>query len=250
VGLIGALAAQAHEPITTKLTWTQEISRIIYKRCASCHHQGSAAFALVSYEDARPWAKAIREEVLERRMPPWGAVKGIRAYRDDPSLTPLEVEMLVGWVEGGAPEGDAAYLPPAPVFSAAAQPRLAASDGITAPLTLPDATTVVAVTPHDLPDGASMEVTAHKPDGSVEHLIWLRNYRHGWTRTYWFRDPLLLPAGTRIVVNAPAPASAVLSIAGREGANKPGCGIRLPELLPPAEYRPTTPPTQWILTAA
>jgi hypothetical protein len=216
VGLIGALAAQAHEPITTKLTWTQEISRIIYKRCASCHHQGGAAFSLTIYDDARPWAKAIREEVLERRMPPWGAVEGIRAYRDDPSLTPIEVEMLGGWVEGGAPEGDAVYLPPAPVFSATTQPRMSVLDGITAPVTLHEAVSAVAVTPRDLPDGSSMEVTAYEPDGSVEHLVWLRNYRQAWTRTYWFRDPLSLPAGTRVVVNAPAPASAILSIADRQ----------------------------------
>ncbi len=214
-GLIGALAAEAHDPITTKLTWTQEISRIIYKRCASCHHQGGAAFSLIAYDDARPWAKAIREEVLERRMPPWGAVEGIRGYRDDPSLTALEVEMLVSWVEGGAPEGDAVYLPPAPLFSSTTQPRAPAAGGITAPVTLHQAITVAAVTPRDLPDRASMEVTALEPDGSVDHLIWLRNYRQAWTRTYWFRDPLLLPAGTRIVVNAPAPATAVLSISGR-----------------------------------
>lgn len=214
MGLTGAIAARAHEPITTKLTWTQEISRIVYKRCASCHHDGGAAFSLMTYDEARPWAKAIREEVLERRMPPWGAVEGIRAYRDDPSLTPLEVEMLVGWVEGGAPEGDAVYLPPAPVFSANQPAQVPASPHITAPVTLKAATTIIGVAPRGLPDGASMEVTAYEPDGSVEHLIWLRNYRKVWTRTYWFRDPLKLPGGTRIVVTAPATASAVLSIAG------------------------------------
>ena len=49
----------AHEPITTKLTWTQEISRIVYKRCSACHGEKSA-IPLMNYEDARPWAKAIR----------------------------------------------------------------------------------------------------------------------------------------------------------------------------------------------
>jgi hypothetical protein len=83
----------------------------------------------------------------------------------------------------------------------------------TAPLTLREPITALAVAPRDLPDGASMEVTAYKADGSVEHLIWLRNYRETWTRTYWFRDPLPLPAGTRIVVDAPAPGTAVISIA-------------------------------------
>ena len=216
MGLIGGIAAQAHEPITTKLTWTQEISRIIYKRCASCHHDGGTAFSFMAYDEARPWAKAIREEVLERRMPPWGAVEGVGAFRENPSLTPLEIEMLVSWVEGGAPEGDTVYLPPKPVFDSspksveAPKPLLIVESG--APLTLREAVTAIAITPRDMPNGSSMEVTAYKPDGSVEHLIWLRNYREEWTRTYWFRDPLRLPAGTRVAVDATAPAEAAISL--------------------------------------
>ena len=73
----------AHDVISTKLTWSREVSRIIYKRCASCHHEGGSAFSLMTYEEARPWAKAIKEEVLERRMPPFGAVKGFGDFRDD-----------------------------------------------------------------------------------------------------------------------------------------------------------------------
>jgi len=216
VGLIGATAAWAHEPITTNLTWTQEISRIIYKRCASCHHEGGTAFSLMTYDEARPWAKAVREEVLERRMPPWGAVEGVGAFRDNPSLTPLEIEMLVNWVEGGAPEGEAVYLPPRPVFDANSQskqaPRPLLIAESTAPLILREPITVIAITARDMPEGSSMEVTAYKPDGEVEHLIWLRNYREEWTRTYWFRDPVRLPAGTRIVVDARAPGAAVISV--------------------------------------
>jgi hypothetical protein len=215
VGLVSAIAAQAHDPITTKLTWTQEVSRIVYKRCTSCHHEGGTAFALMTYDDARPWAKAIRDEVLERRMPPWGAVEGIQAYRNDPSLTPIEVEMIVSWVEGGAPEGDAIYLPPAPLLRNEASAKTPTPTLVVEgakPLSLERATTAIAITPHDLPDGASMEVTAYEPDGSVEHLIWLRDYRKAWTRTYWFRDAISLPAGTRIVVDAPAGGSAVMSI--------------------------------------
>ncbi len=216
VGLIGATAARAHEPITTKLTWSQEISRIIYRRCASCHHEGGTSFSLMSYDEARPWAKAIREEVLERRMPPWGAVEGVGAFRNDPSLTPLEIEMLVGWVEGGAPDGDAVYMPPKPAFDTeaksahAAEPRLIVEAG--APRTLREAVTAVAITPRDMPQGSSMEVTAYKPDGSVEHLIWLRNYREEWNRAYWFRDPVWLPAGTKVAVDATAPAAAAISV--------------------------------------
>src|SRR5580704_7578021 len=90
--------ADAHDPITTKLTWTHEISRIVYRHCVSCHHEGGAAMSLVTYDEARPWAKSIRDEVGERRMPPWGAVKGFGAFRDDASLTDPEIEMLVLWV--------------------------------------------------------------------------------------------------------------------------------------------------------
>jgi hypothetical protein len=216
VGLIGATAVWAHEPITTKLPWTQEISRIIYKRCASCHHDGGTSFSLMTYDEARPWAKAVREEVLERRMPPWGAVEGVGAFRNDPSLTPLEIEMLVGWVEGGAPEGDAVYLRPSPVFGSEAKsaqpgkPGLIVEAGV--PLTLREAVTAVAITPRDMPEGSPMEVTAYKPDGSVEHLIWLRHYREEWNRAYWFRDPVRLAAGTRVEVDATAPAAAVISV--------------------------------------
>jgi hypothetical protein len=216
-GLCGALAARAHEPITTKLTWTQEISRIVYKHCLSCHHQGGMAFPLTSYDDARPWAKAMREEVLERRMPPWGAVEGVGAFRDDPSLTHLEIEMIVSWVEGGAPEGDPQYLPEAPEFAASGSqkastgaPLIVASG---APVTLRAAMTAAAITPRELTAGASMEVTASLPDGGVERLIWLRNYREEWTRTYWFREPMRLPKGTRIVVDATAGSAAAISAA-------------------------------------
>ena len=217
MGLVGAAAARAHEPVTTKLTWTQEISRIVYKRCASCHHEGGRAFSLMSYDEARPWAKAMREEVLERRMPPWGAVEGVGTFRENPSLTALEIEYIVGWVEGGAPEGDAVYLPAKPDFNPAknAQSEVPGRNltvESTVPALLRDAVTAVAITPRDLVNGASMEVTAYKPDGTVEHLIWLRNYREEWTRTYWFRDPIRLPAGTRIVVDSTAPGAAVISL--------------------------------------
>ena len=56
-------AMWAHDLITTKITWSREISRIFYRRCASCHYQGSEAFDLTTYEQARPWAEAIKQEI-------------------------------------------------------------------------------------------------------------------------------------------------------------------------------------------
>ena len=103
-----------HDIITTKITWNREVLRILYSRCASCHKPGGAAFSLMTYNDGRPWAKAIQEEVLERRMPPWGAVKGFGDFRDDQALTPEQIEVIANWVEGGAPEGEDKDLPPPP----------------------------------------------------------------------------------------------------------------------------------------
>src|SRR5580700_3377055 len=109
--LAGLGVAEAHDVITTKITWSKEVSRLMFKRCASCHREGGSAFSLMTYEESRPWAKAIKEEVLERRMPPWEAVKGFGEFRDDRGLTQEELETISSWVEGGAPEGEPKYLP-------------------------------------------------------------------------------------------------------------------------------------------
>src|SRR4051794_3352829 len=112
-----ASAAFAHDPITTKLTWSREVSRIVYKHCASCHRDGGTAMSLLTYQEARPWAKAIKDEVLARRMPPWGAVKGFGDFKNDITLSREELDLIARGGEGGPPEGDAKYLPAAPVFS-------------------------------------------------------------------------------------------------------------------------------------
>ena len=99
---------RAHDVITTKLTWNREISRIVTLRCAVCHRPGGRAFSLMTYAEARPWAVAIKEEVLSRRMPPWGAVKGFGDFRNDQGLTSEQIEWITAWVGGGVPEGEPA----------------------------------------------------------------------------------------------------------------------------------------------
>ena len=72
-----ARCAHAHDPITTRVTWNGDIARIVEARCVRCHSpDGRGPMSLVTYEDARPWAKAIKEEVMTRRMPKWHAVRG------------------------------------------------------------------------------------------------------------------------------------------------------------------------------
>src|SRR5215469_16964463 len=107
-------SVRGHDIITTKITWNREISRIVYNRCAGCHHATGTAFSLATYANARPWAAAMKEEVEERRMPPWGAVKGFGDFRNDQALTPEQIELIVSWASGGAPEGDPKDLPAQP----------------------------------------------------------------------------------------------------------------------------------------
>ncbi|MGH9721935.1 MAG: c-type cytochrome [Bryobacteraceae bacterium] len=212
--LLPALAA-AHEPITTKLTWTQEISRIVFKRCLSCHAAGSN-IPLATYDEARPWAKAIRDEVLERRMPPWGAVKGFGEFRDDPSLTQPEIDRLVQWVEGGAPKGDDIYLPSTPPAPARQAGRPALHRVI--PIRVTESTlvkdeTAAGIRPDRLDDRGWMQITATLPDGEVRPLIWIRDWRRTLMRTYYFREPLALPKGTRLALYSSGTAQASLAVA-------------------------------------
>ncbi len=215
VVLACATLAWGHDIITTKITWSREVSRVVYSHCASCHHEGGSAFSLITYTDARPWAKAIKEEVLERRMPPWNAVKGFGDFRDDQGLTQEDLEILSAWVEGGAPEGDPKLLPPAPRFDAAPKPAPTPAGTeivIDGRRKLDRPVTVSGIRARSLTDGASIQVYALRPDGRTEPMIWLYSYQHKWDRTYWFRHPLDLPAGT-IVEASPASSGAVALVA-------------------------------------
>ncbi len=97
-----------HEPITTKVMFNKEVIRILERNCLGCHapNKIKADISLTTYEEARPWAKAIKEEVLEKRMMPFQAVKGYGRFQHDYVLTQRDTELLVSWIEGGAPRGD------------------------------------------------------------------------------------------------------------------------------------------------
>ena len=101
-------------------TFTKEVAPIFNKSCASCHHEGTVApMSLMTYKDARPWARAIKERVLMRDMPPWHLDKtvGIRRYKNDISLSDRDIQTIVKWVDAGAPEGDLAAMPKPPTFA-------------------------------------------------------------------------------------------------------------------------------------
>ncbi|MBL8223222.1 MAG: thiol-disulfide isomerase, partial [Bryobacterales bacterium] len=99
-------------------TFTKDVAPIFYKRCVGCHRpKDIAPMSLIDYKSVRPWAKAIRESIVNKKMPPWFADPKHGHFANDPSLTPQEVATIRAWVEGGAPEGDPRYLPPAPKFT-------------------------------------------------------------------------------------------------------------------------------------
>jgi len=99
-------------------TFSKEVAPILYNRCVGCHRPGEAApMALREYKEVRPWAKAIKQQVATRTMPPWHADPAIDKFSNDRRLTDSEVATIVKWVDAGAPEGNSADLPKLPEFT-------------------------------------------------------------------------------------------------------------------------------------
>jgi hypothetical protein len=128
--------AYSHKPITTPIIFNKEIAQIFQRKCFNCHSENNLAMSLTTYEVARPWARAIREEVVGRRMPPWGAVAGFGHFANDLSLTPREMDIILSWADGGAPSGvlkaeenvPPVYVPAAPVWDAGQPDEVLALD--------------------------------------------------------------------------------------------------------------------------
>jgi hypothetical protein len=106
-------AAQAAKPVPT---FTKDVAKIFQEKCESCHRPDSIApMSLVTYEESRPWARAIKNRVAARQMPPWHIDKtvGIQTFQNDRSLSDDQIDTIVRWVDGGAPKGDLKDMPPA-----------------------------------------------------------------------------------------------------------------------------------------
>jgi len=332
----------SHGRITTNIVFNREVSQIFQKKCFQCHTEDNVSMSLTTYKDARPWAVAIKEEILEKKMPPWSAVSGYGHFSNDVSLTAREVSLITSWADGGAPSGvlladedkPAVIIPslngwehgqPDAVIGVAASEKVAAgsSDRVArvevatglkqaswlkslqlnftdrrvvryaavyelrtgqwlgtwtpthpvsalpadvaiqlpaggklaieigyrgadedasgagelglyfaaarpaqvaspleisgAPISVPagkarervrteytvkSATAAAALWPSLGAGATSVEVTAIRPDGVVEPLLWLKDYRADWPSSYVFKEPVTLPAGTRLMVTA------------------------------------------------
>src|SRR3981081_4076980 len=93
--------------IESPVTFNKDVAPILQKNCQGCHRPGEAApMSLLTYREARPWASAIREAVILKRMPPWYADPHYGKFSNDRSLSKVDIETLTAWANNGAPEGD------------------------------------------------------------------------------------------------------------------------------------------------
>jgi hypothetical protein len=119
--IVGALYPPTFaQPASPTTTFARDVAPILQKSCQSCHRPGAIApMSLVTYQDVRPWARAIRQKVQAREMPPWYIDRhiGIQKFKDDPSLTDAEIATIARWVDAGAPAGDPADLPKPRLFA-------------------------------------------------------------------------------------------------------------------------------------
>ena len=118
--LLVAIASFDHASASapTAVTFTKDVAPIFFSKCAACHRPGEIApMSLLTYKDARPWARSIKEKVVNRDMPPWHADPQHGAFKNDRRLSDKEMATIVAWVDGGAPEGNPKDLPPTPRFT-------------------------------------------------------------------------------------------------------------------------------------
>jgi hypothetical protein len=112
--LVFTTSVDAHKPITSRYTYNEDVFPIFRDRCGRCHIAGGVGpMSLVTYKDAFPWAESIRGELLADKMPPWHADQGLGAGRDLLTLlSPRDLDVMLVWVTGGTPQGNAAKTPP------------------------------------------------------------------------------------------------------------------------------------------
>jgi hypothetical protein len=111
-GSTAAIYAQTTAP-APGVTFTKDVAPILQRACQNCHRPGSIGpMALLTYQDARPWARAIKQQVVQRNMPPWyiDRTVGIQKFKNDISLSDQEIAVISKWADGGAQMGNPADM--------------------------------------------------------------------------------------------------------------------------------------------
>lgn len=112
---LAADAKPANAGTREQITFSKDVAPILQAKCQECHQPNSIApMSLITFQEARPWARSIKERVATRQMPPWHIDRsvGVQKFKNDMSLTDAQVDTIVRWVDGGAVEGDPKDLPP------------------------------------------------------------------------------------------------------------------------------------------
>jgi hypothetical protein len=118
-GALATIDGQSPRPVAhhNGPTFSKDVAPILFKNCAGCHRPGEIApMSLLTYDEARPWARAIAKVVANRTMPPWHADAPPGTFHNERILSDADRRTLLAWADGGAPKGDPKDLPPAPSF--------------------------------------------------------------------------------------------------------------------------------------
>jgi hypothetical protein len=209
VQLADQVPVSSHTPITTTIVFQKEIARIFQKKCFQCHTEGNLAMALTTYREARPWAVAIKEEILERRMPPWSAVSGYGHFANDLSLTGREVSLILSWADGGAPSG------------------VLMKDEDTPPVIVPS----LSAWERGAPDAVAKVAAGQKVAASAKDYTQRFDVTTDLTQPRWLRAVQLKPADRRVVRYA------AIYLANQASSLKPQ-----------ARVQPQASSDQWIAT--
>src|SRR5438093_4607431 len=112
VSAMQLVPSQVVSPQDHTVSFNEDVFPILQRNCQVCHRPGEVApMSFLTYESTRPWAKAIKEAVLSKRMPPWFADPRYGGFRNKPTLTETEIKALAAWANSGAAEGDAKDKP-------------------------------------------------------------------------------------------------------------------------------------------
>jgi len=111
-------AAAAAGQATGSVTFAKDVAPILYKNCIECHRPLMfAPMSLTTFEEARPWARAIKQRVAKKEMPPWTADSPAGMFKNDPRLSQKDIDTITAWVDGGALRGNDRDMPPMPKYT-------------------------------------------------------------------------------------------------------------------------------------
>jgi mono/diheme cytochrome c family protein len=191
--------AQAPAPTSGEVTFTKDIAPILQRRCQECHRPDSVApMSLLTYEDARPWARSMKTRTGLRNqrgaMPPWFIEKniGIQHFKNDPSLNDEEIAKIAKWADSGAPRGNPADMPPPRLFDSMdkwtiGEPELVLrSVDVTVPAAGPDKWTSLGLVPTGLTEDRYVSAVEVKevndiPKGGATNTVGGRYVFHHMT---------------------------------------------------------------------